>query len=167
MLRSWRGNNMTPSPAGILSHLPAEFSGQTLCLFLGMEIADRLRWVFKSRIVRIDLDLCQQTNNVPRIVGRAQDILERLHEQISDAALRVGDANIERHRLNAMAGYDLPQQDLAYYGSVAMGDDQFGVEKHQRQQGVGKLRGHLHLLVGRTPDSFGVCRVSADRDDEA
>ena len=58
----------------------------------------------------------------------AQRVLQRLHQQIGDAALAVRDADVERHRRNAVARQHLPHQDLADHRPVAVRDDEFVVE---------------------------------------
>ena len=99
-----RGNHVAPAAPRVLLHLPAQFDCQGLGLLCVVEIADGLGRIAKCRIVEIDLDLGQQADHVARVALFAQRILQGLHEKIGDAALAVGDADIQWHGGHAPPG---------------------------------------------------------------
>jgi hypothetical protein len=65
---------------------------------------------------------------VARIVSLAQRVFHGLHQQVSDAALTMRHADVERHWRNAIARQGLPHKDLADHGTIAVSDDQFRAE---------------------------------------
>ena len=171
MSTMWRGFGdgttwRQPRPE-VLAHQPAELGADGLGLLLGEEGADRLAGVREGRIGGVDLDLRQHAGDVAGAVGFAQRVLQRLHEQVGDAALAVRHADVERHRRNAVAGQRLPHQDLADHGAVAVGDHQLVVEQRQRQQRLGGACGDDLLLVGRAADFLRMRGIAADGDHEA
>ena len=77
------------------------------------------------------------------------------------------DADVERHRRDAVAGEGLAHQDLAHHRAVAVRDHQLVVGERERQQRLGGARGDDLLLVRRAANLFGMRGVAADGNDEA
>ena len=95
-------------------------------------------------------------------IGFAQGIFDRLHQQIRDAALAVGDTNIQRHRRDPVGGKNLAHEYLAHHGAVAVADDQFLVGNSQRQQRLRGLHRDRLLLLRRTLDVLGMSSIATD-----
>jgi hypothetical protein len=66
--------------------------------------SDRLGRIVERRIVGVDFDLRHQADDMARVAGFAQDVLESLCEQIGGRALRLRDEDVERLRRDAFAG---------------------------------------------------------------
>ena len=97
----------------------------------------------------------------------AERVLQGLHKQVGDAALAVGDADVQGHGHYLLAGQHLAHEDLAHHRPVAVGDDQLVVHLHDGQQRYAGVGGDVDLLLDRTLDIARVKGVAADGDEEA
>ena len=120
--------------------------------------------MLERRVVGIDLHLRQKAHHVAVVPGFAQRVFETLHQQVRDSALAVGDAHVHAHRRNAIAAQHLAHQDLPDHRPIAVGDHEFVVRAHDRQQrpsGAGRV---LALLLDGARPAPGMNRVAANRD---
>ena len=157
---------MAPATSAVRFHQPAEFGlyGGGICR--AEKRADRFGRLCELRVLAVDLDPGKQARDMALIAGPAQRALQCLHEQVSDTALAVGDADIERHRRDAIARKRLAHEYLANHRTVAVRDDQLVVLQQQRQQRSSGTSRYRLLLVGGPFDVLGVSRVAADRDQQ-
>ena len=96
----------------------------------------------------------------------AERVLERLHQEVGDAPLAVGDADVKTHGGHPVAGEGLAHQDLADDRAVAVGDDDLVAAHQDGEQALAGPRRELDLLFRGAPNVAGVNRVPADRDEK-
>ena len=102
-----------------------------------------------------------------RTPERAAPLVKQGATQAATPVEAVRDADVERHRRDAIARHDLAHVNLADDGTVAVGDDQFTRTLRQRKQRSSGLRSKIVLLFGSSTNSVGVRRVSPNRNEKA
>ena len=102
-----------------------------------------------------------------RLPRAAQRVLERLHQEVGDAALAVGDADVERHGRHLLARHRLAHEYLADDGAVPVRDDEFVLELEQREQRAARRGGDGGLFRRGAAYLGRVGRVAAHGDEQA
>src|ERR1051326_5354512 len=109
---------------------------------------------------------CVHAGRLPFEPGTAQGVLQRLHEQVPDTSLAVGDANVEPHWRHLLLGQHHAEQDLADHRAVSMGNQQPVLRPDQGDERPGRGVGDHFLLLGGAADVLRMGGVTAYRDEE-
>src|ERR1051326_6378288 len=123
-------------------------------------------WGISRRVVRAALDLRHHAGRLPFEPGTAQGVLQRLHEQVPDTSLAVGDANVEPHWRHLLLGQHHAEQDLADHRAVSMGNQQPVLRPDQGDERRGRGVGDHFLLLGGAADVLRMGGVTAYRYEE-
>ena len=164
LLGQWRGHDATPAPTGILDDCPSHLLYAAPGLGLGHEPADRLGWVLKGRIITIHQHLSDDRSHVFIDLALIKPVLEVLLERVTDGALAVCAADIQRHLMHAFVlRCNLrAAQDKADLGTVAVADGNFPARFNHVRNMIRCLFGRLILIFNRLMFRILDQRIAAD-----
>ncbi len=95
--RNRRGDDAAVTAAGIFFHDPVFIAGEFFGFGGGVELADRLGWVFEGRVVFRDDDLRNDAHDLRRFATGDEGIVNSLRKPVADLTLTHGDGSFERH----------------------------------------------------------------------
>ena len=128
-----RRHHPAVAPLGVLHQLPLQLGPALFRLGAGVEGPDRLGGLPESRVAHRHKHLCHHRDHSLRQPASPQRVLQRLLEQITDATLGFGIADVQRQRRHLIGGRLRAEQGGAHLGPIAVRDHHAIARCHERR----------------------------------